>query len=174
MAQWTTQTLFPFCHWYFRGWKSRLYFKHLVAFYIKEVIYFSYCSVAESCSTICSPKDCSMPGLPLLHCLPEFAQIHVHWVGDVIQSSHPQRPLSPFTFNLSQHQSLVQWVDSLHQVAKLLDLQFQHQSFQWKSGLISLGIAWIDLLAVQKTLKSLLQHHNSKTSIFQCSAFFMV
>ena len=96
----------------------------------------------------------------------------VHWVGDAIQPSHPLS--SPFTpaFNLSHHQGLFQWVSSLHPVAKVLELQ--HQSFQWYSGLISFRNDWFDLLAVQRTLKSLLQHHNSKLSILQHLAFFMI
>ena len=98
-----------------------------------------------------------------------FAQIHVHWVSDAIQPSHPLLPPSPPAPNLSQHKDLLQWVSSLHQRAKLLELQ--HQSFQW-FRLISFRIDWFDL-AVQGTVKSLLQH-NSKAWILQCSAFFMV
>ena len=75
--------------------------------------------------------SCSMPVFPVLHYLPELAQTHVHWVGDVIQPSHPLSSPSPPTFNLSQHQSLFQWVSSFHQVTKVLELQFQHQSFPW-------------------------------------------
>ena len=73
--------------------------------------------------------DCSMPGFPVLHHLPEFVQTHVHWVGDVIQPSYPLSPASPPALNLSQHQGLFQWVGSSHQVAKVLELQ--HQSVQW-------------------------------------------
>ena len=73
----------------------------------------------------------SMPGLPVHHQLPEFTQTHVHQVSDAIQPSHPLPPSSPFAFNLSQHQGLFQWVSSSHQVAKVLALQLQHQSFQW-------------------------------------------
>ena len=76
------------------------------------------------------PMDCSTPGFPVLHSLPEFAQIHVHWVGDAIQPSHPLSSPSP-ALNLSQHQGLCQWVSSSHHVAKVLELQLQHQSFQW-------------------------------------------
>ena len=87
-------------------------------------------SVTQSCSTLCNPMDCSMPGFPVHHQLPELAQTHVHRVGDAIQPSHPLSSASPRTFNLSQHQSLFQWVSSSHQVAKLLEFQPQHQSFQ--------------------------------------------
>ena len=75
----------------------------------------------------CKPMDCSTPGFTVLHYLPEFAQTHVHWVGDVIQPSHPLSPPSPSALNLSQHQGLFQRGDSSHQVAKVLE--FQHQSF---------------------------------------------
>ena len=131
------------------------------------------CSITQSCLTLCNPMDCSMPGFPVLHYLPEFAQTHVHWVGDAIQSSHSLSPPSP-ALSLCQHQGLFQWVSSLHQVAKIWALQFQLQSFQWIFGLISFRIDWFDLFAVQGPLKSLLQHHSSKTLILWCSAFFMV
>ena len=75
--------------------------------------------------------DCSTPGLPVHHQLPEFTQTHGHWVGDAIQPSHPLSSPSPPAFNLSQHQSLFKWVSSSHQVAKGLEFQLQHQSFQW-------------------------------------------
>ena len=75
--------------------------------------------------------DCSMPGLPVHHQLPEFTQTHVHWVGDAIQPSHPLSSPSPPAFNLSQHQGLFQWVSSSHQVVKVLEFQLQHQSCQW-------------------------------------------
>ena len=79
---------------------------------------------------LCNLMDCSMPGFPVHHQLPELAQAHVHWVGDAIQPSHPLLSPSPLAFNLSQHQGLFQWVSSSHQVAKVLELQLQHQSFQ--------------------------------------------
>ena len=78
-----------------------------------------FSSVAQSCPTLCNPMDCSMPGLPVHHHLPEFIQTHVHWVGDAIQPSHPLSSPSPPALNLSQHQGLFKWVSSLHQVAKL-------------------------------------------------------
>ena len=77
------------------------------------------------------PLDGSTPCLPVHHQLPEFTQTHVHWVGDVIQASHPLLSPSPPAFNLSWHQGLFKWVSSLHQVAKVLEFQFQDQSFQW-------------------------------------------
>ena len=90
-----------------------------------------YCSVTQSWPTLWDPVDCSVPGFPVFHHLLEFAQPHVHWVGDAIQPSHPLSSSSPPVCNLSQHQGLFQWVSSSHQVAKVLELQFQHQSFQW-------------------------------------------
>ena len=89
------------------------------------------CSGAQSCPALCNPIDCSMPGLPVLHHLQEFAQTHIHWVSDAIQPSHPLLSPSPPAFHLSQHQGLFHWVGSSHQVAKVLELQLQHQSFQW-------------------------------------------
>ena len=90
-----------------------------------------FSSVAQLCPTLCDPMDCSTPGLPVHHQLPEFTQTHVHWVGDAIQPSHPLSSPSPAAFNRSQHQGLFQWVSSSHQVVKVPQLQLQHQSFQW-------------------------------------------
>ena len=90
-----------------------------------------FSSVAQSCPTLCDPMDCSTPGFPVHHQLPEFTQTHVHWFGDAIQPTHPLSSPSPPAFNLSQHQGLLQWVSSLHQVARVLEFQLQHQSFQW-------------------------------------------
>ena len=87
-------------------------------------------SVTQSCLTLCDPMDCSTPGFPVHHQLPEFTQTHVHWVGDATQPSHPQSYPSP-ALNLSQHQGLCKRVSSSHQVAKILEFQLQHQSFQW-------------------------------------------
>ena len=87
-----------------------------------------FCSVTKSCLTLCYPMNCRMPGFLFLHCHPEFAQTHVHWVGDAIQPPHTVPQFSRI-LNLSQHQDLLPWVSSLHQVAKVLELQ--HQSFQW-------------------------------------------
>ena len=133
-----------------------------------------YFSSVQSLSGVqlCDPLDCSKPGLPVRHQLLELTQTHVHWVGESIQPYHPLLSLS--AFNLSQHQGLFKWVSSSYQVAKVLELQFQHQSFQWIFGLISFRMDWLDPLAVQGTLKSLLQHHSSKASILWRSAFFIV
>ena len=107
-------------------------------------------SVTQLCPTL-QPHGLQ-PGFPVLHHLLEFAQTHVHWVGNAIQSSHPLLSPSPPVFNLSQHQGLFQWVGSLHQVAKVKEFQHQHQSFHEFSGLISFRIDWFP---VQRTLKSL-------------------
>ena len=87
--------------------------------------------IAQSCPTLCDATDCTMPGLPVHHQLPGFTQTHVHWVGDAIQPSHSLLSPSLPAFNLSQHQGLFQGVSSLYQVAKGLEFQLQHQSFQW-------------------------------------------
>ena len=108
------------------------------------------------------------------HQPPEFTQTHVRQFGDAIQPSYPLSSPSPPAFNLSKHQGLFKWVNSSQQAAKVLELQLQHQSFQWIFRTDSFRMDWFDLLAVQGTLKSLLQYHSSKASILQCSAFFMV
>ena len=94
-----------------------------------------FSSVAQSCPILCNPMNCSTPGLPVHHQLPESTQTYVHWVGDVIQPSHPLSSPSPPAFNLSQHQGLFKWVNSSHQVAKVLEFQLQHQSLQWPEKL---------------------------------------
>ena len=90
-----------------------------------------FSSVTQSCPTLCDPMNCSMPGLPVHHQLLESTQTHVHRVGDAIQSSHPLLSPSPPALNLSHHQGLLKWITSSHQVAKVLEFQLQHQSFQW-------------------------------------------
>ena len=98
--------------------------------------------------------DCSMPGFSVLHYLLEFTQIHVYWVGDAIQPSHPLLPSSPPALSLSQHQGLFQWVGCLHQVPKYWSFSFSISPSNEYSGLISFGNDWFDFLAVQGTLKS--------------------
>ena len=90
-----------------------------------------FSSVTQWCLTLCDPMNHSTPGFPVHHKLPEFTQTHVHLVGDAIQPSHPLSSPSPPAPNPSQHQRLFQWVTSSHQVAKVMELQLQHQSFQW-------------------------------------------
>ena len=134
-----------------------------------------FCSVAKSCLTLCDPMDCSMPGFPVHHQLPEFTQTLVHWVGDAIQPSQPLRSpllLMPSIFPsvriFSNKQALhIKWW-------KYWSFSFSFSPSNEYSGLISFRIDWFNLLAIQGTLKSLLQHHNSKASILQHSVFFMV
>ena len=117
--------------------------------------------------------NCSTPGLPVHHQCLEFTQTHVHQVGDAIQPSHP--PLSPSpALNLSQHQGLFQWVSSSHEVAKVLEFCFSISPANENLGLISFRMNWLGLLAVQGTLKSLLQHYSSIALILWHSAFFIV
>ena len=131
---------------------------------------FQFSSVAQSCQTLCDPKDHTTSGFPV-HPRPlELAQTHAHQVGDAMQPSHPLLSPSPPAFSLSQYQGLFQWVSSSYQVAKVLELQLRHQSFQRKFRTDFLY--WFELLAVQGTLKSLLQHHSSKASVLWHSAFF--
>ena len=135
---------------------------------------YCYCSVDKSCLTLCNPMDCSIPGFPVLCYLPEFSQTHVHWVDDAIQPSHPPHPLLllptifPTTRVFSNESALsIMW-------PKYWSFSLSVSPSNEYSGLISFRIDWFDLLAVQGTLKSLLQHHSSKASILWHSAFFMV
>ena len=132
------------------------------------------CSVTQSCSTFCDPMDCSTPGVLVLHHLPQLAQTHVHRISDAIQSFHPLSSPSPPAFNLSSIKVFssesvihIRW-------PKYWCFSFSISSSNKHSGLISFRMDWLDLLAVQGTLKSLFQHHSSKASILQHSAFFMV
>ena len=132
------------------------------------------CSVAKLYPTLCNSRNCSTPGFPVHHYFPEFAQTLIQWVGDAIQPSHSLLPPSPLALSPFQHQGLFQRTSSSHQVAKVLELQLQHQSFQWVFRVDFLEDWLVYLLAVQGTLKSLLQHHSSKASILQCSVSFVV
>ena len=98
--------------------------------HIYVYMYQSVSSVAQSCATLCNPMECSTPGFPVHHQLPKLAQTHVHRISDAIQPSHSLSSPSPPAFRLSQHQGLFQRVSYLHQMAKVLELQLQHQSFQ--------------------------------------------
>ena len=132
-----------------------------------------FSSVAQSCPTLCNPMDCSTPGFPVHHQLPELAQSHVHWVGDAIQPNPLLCP-SPPAFNLSQNQGL-SYESVLHiRWLKYWSFSFSISPSNEHSELISFRMDWLDLLSVQGTLKSLLQHHSSKASILRRSAFFTV
>ena len=133
-----------------------------------------FSSVTQSCLTLCDSMNHSMPGLPVHHQLPEFTQTHIYQVGDAIQPSHPLSSPFPPAPNPSWHQSLFQWINSSHEVAKVLEFQLYIIPSKEHPGLISFRMEWLDLLAVQRTLKSFLQHHISKASILRCSAFFIV
>ena len=123
---------------------------------------------------LCDPMDCSTPGFPVFHYLPEFAQAHVHWVGDDIQPSHPLSSPSPPAFNLSQHQGLfLSWLFASGR-PKFWSFSFSISPSSGYSGLISFRIDWFYLLTVQGILKSFLQDHSLKASILRGSAFFMV
>ena len=137
-------------------------------------LYFAAVAVVELlCPTPCDPMDCSTPGFPVLHHLPELAQTQAHWVSDAIQPSHPLPPSCPFAFNHSLHLGLfhpalcIRW-------PKYWSFSFNISPFNEYSGLISFSIDWFDLLAVQGTLNSLLQNHSSKALILGCLAFLML
>ena len=133
-----------------------------------------FSSVTQSCPTLCNPMNHSMPGLPVHHKLPEFTQTHAHQVGDTIQPSHLLSspilliPIPPSIRVFSNEPTLrIRW-------PKYWSFSFSISPSNEHSGLISFRMDWLDLLAVQRTLKSLLQYHSSKASIFRCSAFFTV
>ena len=129
-------------------------------------------SVAQSCPTLCDPMNCNMPGLPVCHQLPEFTQAYVHWVSDAIQPSHPLSSSSPPVLNISHHQGLFNESVLCITWPKYCSFSFNISPSNEHPGLISFRMDLLDLLAVQGTLKSLLQHHSSKASILWCSAFF--
>ena len=132
-------------------------------------------SVTQLCLILCDPMDCSSPGLPALHCLQEFSQTHVHWVSDAIQPSHPLLPPSTPALNLS---FLVSGSFPTSQLfasgGQGIGVRLSISPSNKYSGLISFRMDWLDLLAVQESLKSLLQDHSLKTSVLQHSVFFMV
>ena len=130
-----------------------------------------FSSISKSCLTLWDPMDWSMPGFPVHHQPPEFTQTHLHWVGDPTISSSVIT-FAP-TFNLSQHQGLFKWSVLHIRQPKYWSFSFSISLSNEYSGLISFRMDWLDLLEVQGTLKSLLQHHSSKTSILWCSAFFI-
>ena len=130
--------------------------------------------VTKSCLTLCNPMNPSTPGLPVYHQLLGLTQTHVHWVGDAIQPSHPLLSPSPLAFNLSQHQVFSNESALRIRWPEYWSFSFNISPSNEHPGLISFRMDCLDLLAVQGTLKSLLQHHSSKTSVLWHSAFFMV
>ena len=152
-----TLCLSPFLPLSVRGVSSSKSLSFLSQFSICFSAHLIWHSSVQSLSHIWlyNPMDCSTPGLPVHHQLPEHAQTHVYRPGDAIQPSHPLSFPSPSAFNISQHQGLCQWVSSSHQVAKGLEFSFSISPPNEYSGLISFRIDWFDLLVVQGTLKSL-------------------
>ena len=126
------------------------------------------------CLTLCDPMNCSTPGLPVCHQLPESTQTHVHWVSDAIQLSHPLLSPSPPALNLSQHQCLSNESALCIMWPKYWSFNFNISPSKEHPGLISFRMDWLELLTVQGTLKSLFQHHSPKASILLHSAFFTV
>ena len=133
-----------------------------------------FSSVAQPCLTLCDPMNHSTPGLLVHHQLPESTQTHVHWVSDAIQPSYPLSSPSPPTLSLSQHQGFSNESALYIRWPKYWSFSFNISPSNEHQGLISFRMDWLDLLAVQRTLKSLLQHHSSKASTLQHSAFFLV
>ena len=145
-------------------WKNKI-----LSLYLLSSLQFS--SVTQSCPTLCDPMNCSMPGLPVHHQLPEFTKSHALRVSDAIQPSHPLSSPSPPAPNPSHHQSLFH-ESTLHmRWPKYWSFNFSISPSKEHPGLISFGMDWLDLLAVQGTLKSLLQHHSSKSSILHSALF---
>ena len=130
-----------------------------------DILGIQFSSVTQSCPTICDPINHSTPGPSVPHYLLKFAQVHIHYIGDAIQPFHPLMPSFPSALNLSQHQGFFQWVSLLHQLTKYWSFNLSINPSNEYSGLISLKIYWFDLLAVQGTFGSLLQHPSSKASI---------
>ena len=123
----TDKNTHPSFHWGRKNFKFAS-----VPFIVKVMVRKTqFSSITQSCLTLCNATDCSTPGFPVHHQLLEITQIHVLRIGDAIQSFHPLLSPSPPAFNLYQHQGLFKWVSSSHQVAKVLEFQLQHQSFQW-------------------------------------------
>ena len=171
---------------YFLNLKSQAFLGHITEGNAVVLLFFPLDAVSLSvfkytllllftqlCPTICDPMDCSTQGFPVFHHLPELVQTHVHWVGDAIQPSHLPSPSSP-AFHLSRtrvfSKESVLWI----RWPKYWSFGFSISPSNEYSGLISFRIDWFDSPVVQGTLKNFLKHHNSKASILQCSASFMV
>ena len=133
-----------------------------------------FSSVAQLCLTPCDPMDCSTPGLPVHHQLPELTQTHVHRVGDAVQPSHPLSSPSPPTLNPSTIRVFSSESTLRMRWPKYWCFTFSISPSKEHPGLISFRMDWLDLHAVQGTLKSLLEYHSSKASLPQCSAFFVI
>ena len=147
--------------------------KSRVSIWLLSFVCLFFSSVTQSCPTLCDLMDCSVPGCPIDHQLLELAQTQVHRVSDDIQPSHPLSSPSTSAFNLSDHQGLSNESIPCMRWPKYWSFSFSISPSNDYSGLISFRMDWFDL-AVHRTLKSLLQHHNSKASVLQCSTFFIV
>ena len=134
----------------------------------------SVSSTSQSCPALCDPMNHGMLGFPVHHQLPESTQTNVHWVNDAIQPSHPLSSLSPPAINLPSNRVFSNQSALRIRWPKYWSFSFSISPSNEHPGLISFSMDWFDLLAVQGTRKSLIQHHSSKTSILQCSAFFIV
>ena len=130
--------------------------------------------VSQLCPTLCDPMDHSTPGLPVHHQLPESTQTHLHWVSDAIQPSRPLSSTSPPAFKFPSIRVFSNESTLRMRWPKYWSFSFNISPTNEHPGLISFMMDWLDLLAVQGTLKSILQHYSSKASILQCSAFFIV
>ena len=153
------------------AWPTLYVKSHFELLTFRNVYSVQFSSVTQSCLTLCNHMNHSMPGLPV-HQLPEFTQTHVHWVGDAIQASHPLLSLSTPAPNPSQHQGfpmsqLFAWGGQSTGVSALAIIPSKEHP-----GLISFKMGWLDLLALQGTLKSLLQHYSSKASILLLSFLY--
>ena len=133
-----------------------------------------FSSVTQSCLTLCDPMNRSMPGLPVHHHLPGFTQTHIHRVSDAIQPSHPGSSPSPPTPNPSQHQSLFQWVNSSHEVAKVLEFQLLHHSFQRNPRVDLLQNGLVGSPCSPRDSQESSPPPQFKSSILRHSAFFTV
>ena len=139
----------------------------------EHILSTQFSSVSQLCLTLCDPMDCRTPGFPVHDQLAELVQTHVHWVCDAVQPSHPLPSPSP-SFSLSRIRVFSNESALRIRWPKYCSFGFSTSPSNKYSGLISFRMVWLELFAVQGTLKSLLQHHSSKASILQCSAFFVV
>ena len=146
-------------------WMDKKHIVHIINGMFSSV---QFSSVTQSCPTLCDPMNRSTPDLPVHHQLPEFTQTHAHQISDAIQPYHPLSSPSPPAPNPSQHQGLFQWVNSHMKWPKYWSFSFSISPSNEHPGLDSFRMDWLDLLAVQGTLKSLLQYLSSKASIFWC------
>ena len=162
LARWLWKLAMMFTKWSLQAW-SRLcpqlscassrswnwfYWNGHFQSLVQPLTFIQFSSVTQSCPTLCDPMNHSTPGLPVHHQHPQSTQTHVHWVGDAIQPSQPLSSPSPLALNPSQHQSLFQWVNSSHEVAKVLEFQLQYQFFQWTPRTDLLRMDWLDLLVI--------------------------